>query len=199
LRRNLLLRACVVVILSGDFTFLLTNHTFELRDESHFFSDLYGLSAAARAEFVEETARVGFDSVFTDEEFVGDLAVAETLCDQLEDLELTFRNAEILEALLIQGEGWCDCGHGDFFNNDDLRLFGQLQSEPDAESGEERGNEPAIDLDRVLGDEKAKLDQPEQDDQNPAAQAVDECVDKRLSLHRENRILTDPRNLWPVS
>ena len=90
-------------------------------------------------------------------------------------------------------------GYRDFFNDDDLRLFGQLQAEPDAKAGEERGNEPAIDLDRVLGDKKAKLDQPEQDDQNPAAQAVDECVDKRLSLHSENRILTDPRSLWPVS
>jgi hypothetical protein len=83
--RNLLLPRRVVVILSDDFTALRENHTFELRDESHFFSDLYGLSAAPGAEFIEETARVGFDGVFADEEFVRDLAVAEALCNQLED------------------------------------------------------------------------------------------------------------------
>src|SRR5215470_14811619 len=77
--RNLVSETSFVVILSGDFTFLRANHTFELRDEPHFFSNLYGLSAAARAEFVEEPARVSFDGVFADEEFVGDLAVAEAL------------------------------------------------------------------------------------------------------------------------
>jgi hypothetical protein len=35
----------------------------------------------------------------------------------------------------------------------------------------------------MLGDEKAKFDQPQHDDQNAAAQAIDECVDERLSLH----------------
>jgi hypothetical protein len=100
--RNLLSRSLAVVILSGDFTGLSENHTFELRDESHSFCDLYGLSAPPRAEFVEETTRVGFDSVFADEEFVGDLAVAEALRDQLEDFQLARGDAEIFQSLLVE-------------------------------------------------------------------------------------------------
>ena len=72
-----------------------------LWDQSHFFSDLYCLSAAPGAEFVEQTARVSLDGVFADEEFVGDLAVAEALGDQLEDLQLAPRDAEVFQSLLI--------------------------------------------------------------------------------------------------
>ena len=55
--------------------------------------------------------------------------------------------------------------------------------QPDAEAGEQCGNEAAVDLDRVFEHEEAKLDQPEHNNQDPAAQAVDECVDERLLLH----------------
>ena len=72
---------------------------------------------------------------------------------------------------------------GYFLNDDDFLLLGQLQTEPDTETREHGGYESAVDLDRVLDDEEAKLDQLEHDDQYPAAQAVDECVDERLSIH----------------
>ena len=52
-----------------------------LRNESHFFSDLNGLSASLGAELVEETARMSLDCVLADEEFVGNLAVAHPLRD----------------------------------------------------------------------------------------------------------------------
>ena len=70
-----------------------------LRDEADLFADLYGLRAAFRAELVEETARVGLDCVFADEEFVRDLAVAETLGDELEDLEFAFGDAVFVVVL----------------------------------------------------------------------------------------------------
>src|SRR5689334_22102296 len=174
------MRARVVVILSDDFVFSSANHTFELRDESHFFSDLYCLSAAPRAEFVEEAARVSLDCVFADEEFVGDLAVAETLRDQLENFQLAPRDTEIFQALLVESE-WL--GHRDFSDDENFFLVRQLQSKPDPETGEECGDESAIDLDRVLDDEEAKLDHPQHDDQDPAAQTVDERVDERLLFH----------------
>src|ERR671927_782311 len=98
--RNLLSRSRAVVILSGDFTDLSENHTFELRDESHFFCDLYGLSAPSRAELVEQATRMGLDGVFDNEEFVGDLAVAEALRNQLENFQLARGDAEIFQSLL---------------------------------------------------------------------------------------------------
>ena len=75
--------------------------------------------------------------------------------------------------------GW----DGHFLDHDDFFLPGQLQPEPDPETGEHGGNEPAVDLDRMLDDEEAKLDQPEHDDQDPAAEAIDECVYERAILH----------------
>ena len=66
--------------------------------------------------------------------------------------------------------GW----HRDFLDDQHFFLPGQLQAEPDAEPGEEQGNQPAVDLERVLHDQKAKLDQPEHDDQHAAAEAVDQ-------------------------
>src|SRR6185369_5422057 len=179
------MRARVVVILSDDFAFLRANHTFELRDESHFFSDLYCLSAAPRAEFVEEAARVSLDCVFADEEFVGDLAVTETLRDQLEDFKLAPRDAEIFQALLVERER-LNRGHRNFFDDENFFLLRQLQSQPDPETSEECGDETAIDLYRVLDDEEAKLDHAQHDDQDPAAQTVDERVNNCLLLHRES-------------
>src|ERR1041385_6775549 len=128
------MRARVVVILSDDFAFLRANHTFELRDESHFFSDLYCLSAAPGAEFVEEAARVSLDCVFADEEFVGDLAVAETLRDQLENFQLAPRDTEIFLSLLVESER---LRHRNFLDDENFLLLRQLQPEPDPETSEE--------------------------------------------------------------
>ena len=173
----------VVVILSGDFEIWAQNHTFELRDKSHLLADLYGLSAASRAEFVEEPARVGFDSVFADEEFVGDFAITQPLCDQLEDFELPSRDAEIFESLFVEGER-LGCGHSDFPNDHDFFLSGQLQPEPDTETGEKHRHEPPVNLDRMLDDEEAKLDQLEQDDQNPTGHTINDYL-----FSHANRIL----------
>ncbi len=187
--RNLLSRGRVVVILSSDFAFLRANHTFELRDQSHFFADLYGLRAAPGAEFIEEATGVSFDSVFADEEFVGDLAIAETLRDQLQDFQLASGDTEVFQSLLVEGERLCN-GHRNFLNDEHFLLFSQFQPEPDTETGEKGGDDPAIDLERVLDNQKAKLDQPEHDDQNPAAQAIDERMYERLSVHVKSDFTT---------
>ena len=153
-----------------------------LRDQPHFLSELYGLSAASRAELVEQTTRMGLDGVFTHEEFVRDLAVAHALCDQFQDFEFATRDAEIFQALFVQAERQ-GSGYEHFLDDQDLLLFGDFETEPDTECGEDEGDESTIDLDRVFDDEKLKLDQPEQDDHDPAAETVDEHMYERLSLH----------------
>jgi hypothetical protein len=75
--------------------------TFGLGNQPHLLADLYGLRPAPRAQLVEETAGVSLNSVFTDEEFVGDFAVAQSLRHQFENLELTPGDAEEFQALLI--------------------------------------------------------------------------------------------------
>jgi hypothetical protein len=67
----------------------------------------------------------------------------------------------------LSENGWR--GHRDFLDDQDFLLFCDFETEPDAERGEEQGDESAVDLDRVLDDQETKLDQLEHDDQNPAA------------------------------
>jgi hypothetical protein len=52
--------------------------------------------------------------------------------------------------------------HGNFLHDD--FFSGEFQSKPDADGGEEQGNESTVDLQGVFDDEEAKLDQSEQDD-----------------------------------
>ena len=122
------------------------NHTLELGNKSHFLSELYGLSAASGAELVEQTTRMGLDGVFTDEEFARDLTVAHALCDQFQDFEFATRDAEIFQALFVQAESH-GRGYRDFLDDQDFFPFGDFETEPDTECGEEEGDESAIDLD----------------------------------------------------
>src|SRR6185369_9442710 len=131
------------------------------------------------AEFIEETARVGLHCILTDEKPVSYLAVAETLRDQLEDLELAFGDAELSLLFFIDGErvGGDRYGHFpddlDFLQQHDLFLAREFESEPDAEGREQRSDKRAVDLDRVLDNEEAKLDQSKDNDQHTARDAID--------------------------
>src|SRR6185369_3315107 len=131
------------------------------------------------AEFIEETARVGLHCILTDEKPVSYLAVAETLRDQLKDLKLAFGDAELSLLFFIDGERLGGDRHGhfpddlDFLQQHDLFLAREFESEPHAESREQGSDERAVDLDRMLDDEKAKLDQAQDDDQHAARDAID--------------------------
>ena len=52
--------------------------------------------------------------------------------------------------------------------------FGQLEPEPDAERDEDERNDAAVDLERVLEDQEAVLDELERRDQDAAKDAVKE-------------------------
>jgi len=65
-----------------------------LRNQSQLFSQLYGLGPAPGTQLVEQAAGMGLDGVFADKEFFGDLAIAQAVGNQLEDLQLARSNAE---------------------------------------------------------------------------------------------------------
>src|SRR5688572_2845102 len=141
-----------------------------LRNETDFFADLYCLRAAFRAKLVEEPAGVSLDGVLADEKLAGDLAVAQTLGDEFEDLEFTFGDAELSLLVFVDGERPRHRNGDfpddfDFLQEHDLFFAREFESEPDADGGEEGGNQSAIDFDRVLDDNEAKLDQSQQYDQ----------------------------------
>src|SRR2546425_8132535 len=57
------------------------------RNQSQLFSQLHCLGSAPGAQLVEQAAGMGLDGVFADEEFFGDLAIAQTDGNQFEYLQ----------------------------------------------------------------------------------------------------------------
>jgi hypothetical protein len=128
---------------------------------------------------------VGLDGVLADEEAGGDLAVAEALSDEGEDFELARSDAEGVELGLVEGEGsWGGLlvwrgGDQDFAEDDFFAGFGELDAEPDAEAGEEDGDDGAIDFEGVFDDEELVLRPTEDGDED----AADEAEDEDVALH----------------
>jgi hypothetical protein len=146
-----------------------------LRNEAGGLGDLDGLGAALGAEFVEEAAGMGLHGVFTDEEAGGDFAIAEAVGDEAEDFQFAGGDAELGEAGLVGSEGIASLRRD--FAEDGRRLFsGEGQAEPDAEGGEECGDEGAIDFDGMLDDEEVVLGDFQDEDEYTAAEAVENDV-----------------------
>src|SRR2546423_4956541 len=129
------------------------------------------------AELVEQTTRVRFHRVLADEQFGGDLAGAEPRRDRLEDLELSWGDAELSHARRIGDErvGYADQyldGHGHLAHDDRFARSRELEAEPDADDREQKRDDAAVDLDRVLDDEKPVLDELEAGDQQTTEEAV---------------------------
>src|SRR5881409_1641560 len=59
------------------------------RNQSQLFSHLHRLGSSSGAQLVEQAAGMGLDGVFADKEFFGDLAIAQAVGNQLEDLTMT--------------------------------------------------------------------------------------------------------------
>ncbi len=158
------------------------------RQKAEFFAALDGLSAAGGTDLVEDAGAVGLDGVFGDEELGGDFAIAEAAGDEGEDFEFARGDAE---GFLGGGVGSERLGGGrfggdvDFFDDDGFAdgfaTAGDAESEPDAEGGEECGDERAIEFDGVLDDDEAVLGVLEGGDE----EAADETEDEDVALHVE--------------
>jgi hypothetical protein len=111
---------------------------------------------------------MGLHGVFADEEAGGDFAIAEAGGDEAEDFEFTRSDAELGEAGFVGDEGVRRLRRD--IAEDSWRLFpGEGEAEPDAEGGEERGDEGAVDFDGMLDDEEAVLGELEDEDEYAAA------------------------------
>lgn len=107
-------------------------------------AQLHRLGTAAGSEFVEEPARVSFHRVLADKQAVGDLAVAESGGDQGENFQFTWGDAQFANPLLIGRK------RSGGRKRRLLPFSGQCQPKPDAESGENRGDQAAVDFDGVF-------------------------------------------------
>ena len=147
-----------------------------LGNQAEFFAELNGLGTAAGAKLIEDAAGVRLDGVFADEEFLGDIAVAHALGDQLEDFKFAWRDGELILLGGVQGE-WAG-GGGDFADGfvDNYALARELESEPDTECGKDGGDQGGVEFDRMLDDEEAILRPLEKGDEQAADDAEDEDV-----------------------
>jgi hypothetical protein len=150
--------------------------------EAELFAALNGLRAARGTELVEGAGAVGLHRVLGDEELGGDLAIAEAAGDEVQDLELASGDTEAL----LPGGVWSkrrSCfgagawnGDEDFSYHYSLASPRDAEAEPDAEGGEEDGDEGAIDLDRVLDDDESVFGVLERGDEETADETEDEDV-----------------------
>jgi hypothetical protein len=173
------------------------------RQEAKLFAELDGLGASAGAELVEDAAGVGLDGVFADEELSGNLAVAHALGDELKDFQLAGSDAEGFAPGLIDGEGSSGWDFDlDFKRNrdfaDDYGLAGTVEAvaQPDAEDGEDGGDEAGVELEGVLDDEKAVLAPFEEGDEETAGKSEDEDVALHDAVGRSISLARTPAHAY---
>src|SRR5580704_8050348 len=137
---------------------------------------------------------MGFHGVFADEKFGGDLAIAQALGDQLQDFQLAGRDPQAFALFFVGDKRFAGGGrhgnvHRNFLNHDSVLRFGQLQAQPDAQDGEDRGGKPAVNFDGMVDDQEAVLGEFQHGDQNSADQTVDEDValHSRVGIERLSR------------
>jgi hypothetical protein len=77
-----------------------------LRDQSHLFPNLNSLRSSLRAKLVKQPARVSLDSVLTDEEPVGNFAVAHSLGNQFQYFQFTFGYSKVTLSGFVHHEAF---------------------------------------------------------------------------------------------
>lgn len=109
---------------------------------------------------------MGLDGVHGDEKFICDLLVRESLGHEFEDLVFAFADAEVLEARRVELEVGDRYGH-DLFT-------GESEAGPNADGGEEHGEEAHVEFDGEVADEVAVLELFEQEDECCEGESVDD-------------------------
>src|SRR5438094_660297 len=148
-------------------------------NETGLLRDLHGLRTTFGVELVEDAARVRLYRVLAHEQLGGNLPRAEPRRDRLQNLELAGSDAKLAHARRVGNErfGGPDAyfdRHGYLAHDDRFSRSRQLEPEPDADQCEEQGDDAAVNLDRVLDDEKSIFDELEASDQDAAQQAIQE-------------------------
>ncbi len=105
------------------------------RNQSQLFSHLHRLGSSSGAQLVEQAAGMGLDGVFADKEFFGDLAIAQAVGNQLEDLQLAARNPEFAQSRLVQSK---ELRRRDLPNDDRFLVLSEFKSEPDTQHCEKQ-------------------------------------------------------------
>src|SRR5258707_8088071 len=94
------------------------------------------------------------DRVLAHKKLPRDFAVAHPFRDQFKDLKLAPRDAQVLSFLVVRREGFRSPDR-DFLHNGPLPPSSQLAAKPDTKNRKRRRDQSAINLYRMLDDQKA--------------------------------------------
>src|SRR6185503_7821398 len=142
-------------------------------DQPRVFRVLNSLGSTFRRQLVEQPAGVCLDGVLAHEQSFGDFTIAESRCDRFQDLELAWSDAKSFDLCVVPDEWSCN-RHGNFADNDFRARLREPEAQPDPERGKDERDQPSVDLERVLYDEKAVLDEFENDDEHAAQNSVEQ-------------------------
>src|SRR6476660_5039291 len=117
---------------------------------------------------------MGLHRVLADEQLLGDLAVAHTGGYMLQDLQLPRRDPELLQSRGVGNERSGGRSHRNLSHDYTLAATSDSEPEPNPKTREEERHQPTVDLDGMLHDEVAVLDQLETRYEDAAEEAVDE-------------------------
>lgn len=150
-------------------------------DELSLFRSLHCLRPPPRRELVEHAACVRLDGVLTYVESPGDFAIAQPRGQRLQNFELSRGDPQLSHLFFVADErtGYVHGNlhfnrYGHFPHNDSFASTREFEPEPDAEAGKHYRDESAVNLERMLEDEEAVLDEIERGNEQPAKDAVDE-------------------------
>lgn len=149
-----------------EFVQITGNHTKVSGDKKQLFALLDCLCAASDVELGKEVGGVGLYGVDRHEKLVGDLLVGESLGHELQNLVFAFADAEFLEA------GGVKLKVGDRYV--DGLSFCKLEARPDAEAGEDYGEDARVEFDGEVADDITVLEKLESEDQCCQGETVED-------------------------
>src|SRR5579863_3168081 len=118
---------------------------------------------------------MGLDGVLADEKLLRNFAVAHTLSNQGKDVHFAGSDAEGLALAGIGGEGGIRRCRS-LGSRGRLVRAGQFKAEADTENGKGYGDQPSVDLEGMLDDQKTVLHPFQCGNQEAAGKTVDQDV-----------------------
>lgn len=147
-----------------EFDQITGNHTKVSGNQEEFLAFLDRLRASPDVELQKEVGGMGLDGVHGHEKFVGNLLVGEAFGHEFEDLVFSLTDAEFFKATRVELE----IGDG---NMDDFTA-GEPEARPYADGGEDDGEHASIELERKVADEKAVLQEFEDEDDRREGETI---------------------------
>src|ERR1700692_73029 len=137
------------------------------RQQTEFLPKLHRLRSPPGPQFVENPTGMCLDRVLAYKKFFSDLAIAHSLRYQLQDLQLSPRNPQVLSLSLVRDK-WLPARDRHLLRHNPILPSGQLKPQPNTQHRKCRRDQPTINLNRVFNYQEPVLRPLQQGYQQPA-------------------------------